>query len=422
MSLINQVLKDLERRHAGTGEARGMARAVRTLPEDAPRRSRWIVLGLIVAGALGGGTWWYLSQPERRAAPPAPKAAAAPAPAVPQTEAAAPAPAVPSVVAPTANQPAAALVPRESTSAQATVSPLAPRVAQEKIAGSPQPLPAGPTASGPVSTGAQTPAKVAPAAAPAPAGSAGEPLRESAQPAAKATRKIRPKPAGSDSVSKRGLSGVQSAEYPEPDGSEAAPSIDKQVRAPSERERAEAEFRQGMGALQAGNAADGEDHLRAALAIDPLADKARQALLGLYVERNRREDAERLLEDRLRVDRKHPGFALALARLQLERGANGEALVTLQRSLPYGETSAEYQAMLANALARVGRHKEAAERYEAATRLAPRNPLWLMGMGVALRADNRPEEARAAFQRARELGGLNPQLASFVEQQLRELK
>jgi len=177
-----------------------------------------------------------------------------------------------------------------------------------------------------------------------------------------------------------------------------------------------------MAALQAGNAAEGEDRLRAALVIDPLNNKVRQALLGVYVESNRREDAERLLEDSLRVDRKHPGFAMALARLQLERGANGEALVTLQRSLPYGETSAGYQAMLANALARVGRNKEAAERYEAAARLAPRDPLWLMGLGVTLRADNRPEEARTAFRRARELGGLNPQLASFVDQQLRELK
>lgn len=417
MSLINQVLKDLERRHAGTGEARGMARAVRALPEDAPRRSLWIVSGLIVAGALGGGTWWYLSQPERRPAQSAPSVAATSALAVPRSEAAAPAPAVPSVAAPTANQPAP-----ESAGAQATVSPPAPRVAREKIAGLSQTLPAAPTASKPVPPGAQTPAKVAPSAAPTPAGSAGEPVRESPQAAAKAARKVRPKPAGSDGAAKRGLAGVQSAEYPEPDGSDPAPSINKQVRAPSDPERADAEFRHGMAALQAGNSAEGEDHLRAALAIDPLADKARQALLGLYVDRGRREDAERLLEDRLRVDRKHAGFAMALARLQLERGANGEALVALQRSLPYGETSAEYQAMLANALARVGRHKEAAERYEVAARLAPRNPLWLMGLGVALRADNRSEEARTAFQRAHELGGLNPQLASFVEQQLHELK
>jgi Flp pilus assembly protein TadD len=45
-----------------------------------------------------------------------------------------------------------------------------------------------------------------------------------------------------------------------------------------------------------------------------------------------------------------------------------------------------------------------------------------MGLGVELRSDNRSSEARVAFQRARELGGLNPQLASFVDQQLTELR
>jgi MSHA biogenesis protein MshN len=78
--------------------------------------------------------------------------------------------------------------------------------------------------------------------------------------------------------------------------------------------------------------------------------------------------------------------------------------------------------MLANALGRLGQHKQAAERFEMAAHLAPRNPVWLMGLGVELRADNRASEARVAFQRARELGGLNPQLASFVDQQLSELR
>ncbi len=177
-----------------------------------------------------------------------------------------------------------------------------------------------------------------------------------------------------------------------------------------------------MAALSAGDATEAETRLRAALAIDPTVDKARQALLGLYIEHGRREDAEQLLEERLRVDRRPTGFALALARLQLERGANSEALATLQRSLPNGEASADYQAMLANALGRLGQHKQAAERFDMAARLAPRNPVWLMGLGVELRADNRSSEARVAFQRARELGGLNPQLANFVDRQLSELK
>jgi MSHA biogenesis protein MshN len=78
--------------------------------------------------------------------------------------------------------------------------------------------------------------------------------------------------------------------------------------------------------------------------------------------------------------------------------------------------------MLANALSRVGQHKDAAERFGAAARLAPRNALWYMGLGVELRTENRNPEARAAFQRARELGGLNPQLVSYLDQQLHELE
>ena len=177
-----------------------------------------------------------------------------------------------------------------------------------------------------------------------------------------------------------------------------------------------------MRSVENGNVAEAESALREALRLDPLADKARQALLSIYVADGRREDAERLLEDRLQLDPKQFGFAMALARLQLERGSNGDALITLQRSLPYGENNADYQAMLANALSRVSRHKEAAERYSAASRLAPRNPLWQMGLGVELRSDNRNAEARGAFQRARELGGLNAQLTAFLDQQLRELQ
>jgi MSHA biogenesis protein MshN len=241
---------------------------------------------------------------------------------------------------------------------------------------------------------------------------------ETRRPMPRTLRKADPKISESSVPVKPDVAGAAGSE----EGAEPVANIDKQVRAPTERERAEAEFRGAMSDLGAGDGNRAEDKLRAALTIDPLLDKARQALLGLYIERGRREDAEQLLEERLRMDRRPAGFALALARLQLARGANSAALATLQQSLPNGEANADYQAMLANALGRVGQHKQAAERFEMATRLAPRNPVWLMGLGVELRADDRPSEARVAFRRARELGGLNPQLASFVDQQLTELK
>jgi MSHA biogenesis protein MshN len=304
------------------------------------------------------------------------------------------------------------------TPAPAPVGPPPGMAPLQEMAGTAQAAPASPPKIQPVAPSRATPEPPAPvvtaAAANAdPASAATQPV----MPKPVVTPVHQPKPKATDGAAPR-----HAVEYPESNASEAPTNIEKQVLPPSQRERAEVEFRKGMTALHAGDPAEAEDRFNAALAIDPLADNARQALLGLYIERGRSEDAERLLEDRLRVDRKHAGFAMALGRLQLERGANGDALITLQRSLPFGETSSDYQAMTANALGRVGRHKESAERFEVASRLAPRNPVWLMGLGVELRADNRPAEARAAFQRAHELGGLSPQLASFVDQQLRELK
>jgi MSHA biogenesis protein MshN len=432
MSLINQVLKDLEHRHAGG--VHGVARAVRPLPEGAPRRGLWIILGLVATASVAGAAWWYLS----------PQSALARS-----TQLGDPAPS--KVGSPTVGT----VVPVVAAPIPAVVTP-APDVGSTQVAGTSAPVPdqrkdkqtstqiahAAPQISGLLQAAAPVAkdfpeARVAarsPASSPLPqrqravedAATASETTleveSETHRPMPRTLPKADPKISDSSVPVKPHVAGAAGPEELKPEGSEPAANIDKQVRAPTERERAEAEFRGAMSDLGAGDGNRAEDKLRAALAIDPLLDKARQALLGLYIERGQREDAEQLLEERLRMDRRPAGFALALARLQLARGANSEALATLQQSLPNGEANADYQAMLANALGRLGQHKQAAERFEMAARLAPRNPVWLMGLGVELRADNRPSEARVAFRRARELGGLNPQLASFVDQQLTELK
>jgi len=429
MSLINQVLKDLEQRHAG--EVRGATRAVRPLPEDTPRRSLWIVLGLVAAGTVSGLAWWYLSPPpalarntqpggETISAKAAPLAANTPAPAlIAPTSPVVSAPADALVRAPTMVAPGSSPGERPPPSAQALTPEISglPRPAPTVSTGFPDTRLATRAPARPI-VRQRTGAEVATAAETAPETASAT----SKAPAGRPSREPTPKVSGPSAFSKAEPAAGQSSADSQPDSAEPAANIEKQVRPPTERERAEAEFRGAMTALGSGDITEAETKLRAALSVDPMADRARQALLGLYIDRGRREDAEQLLEDRLRLDHRQAGFALALARLQLGRGANSEALATLQRSLPYGETSPDFQAMLANALGRLGQHKQAAERFEMAARLAPRNPVWLMGLGVELRADNRNSEARVAFQRARELGGLNPQLASFVDQQLSQLK
>ena len=186
--------------------------------------------------------------------------------------------------------------------------------------------------------------------------------------------------------------------------------------------RADMEFRRGMGLLQQGRSGDAEVAWRAALEADPANESARQALVGLQLERGRREDAEQLLRDALQADPKQVRFAMLLARLQLERGAQTQALQTLEAGLPYGESDPEYLATAAAVMARTSRYREAAQLYETALRMDPGNAVWQMGLGMALRAEGNRREALAAFQRARDMKVLKPDLQAYVEGQVRELQ
>jgi MSHA biogenesis protein MshN len=89
--------------------------------------------------------------------------------------------------------------------------------------------------------------------------------------------------------------------------------------------------------------------------------------------------------------------------------------------LPYAGANPDYHAFLAGALEREQRHREAAEQYQAALRLAPGNGVWWMGLGMSLQADKRNAEALEAFQRARTSGMLSAELQAFVERRLQQM-
>ena len=186
-------------------------------------------------------------------------------------------------------------------------------------------------------------------------------------------------------------------------------------------QQADAEFRRSVALMQQGHIAEALAGYQAALKLDPGLDAARQTLVALLVEEKRGPEAERVLQERLKSKPDHAGFIMLLARLQVERGAVAEAAATLEKGLPYAKTQADYQAFLAALLQRQNRNDEAVAHYRIALQLAPNNGLWQMGYGISLQAMQRNADAKAAFQRALDTNTLSPDLQAFVRQKLKEL-
>jgi MSHA biogenesis protein MshN len=186
-------------------------------------------------------------------------------------------------------------------------------------------------------------------------------------------------------------------------------------------QRAEMAFRRGVEQMRDARASAAEASFREALREDQNHVASRQALLGLLLDAGRKDEAEQLLRTTLTLNPRQPRHAMVLARLQVDRGEVPGAINTLVGALPYVQSDPEYYAFLAALLQREGRHKETVDYYRTALRTTPGNALWLMGLGISLRATGQLADARESFGRALETKQLQGDLLAFTERQLREL-
>ncbi len=357
MSLINQVLRDLDQRHA---DAPGRPAAVRPLPAERPA-AHWtgrLVPWALAVGGLAASAWlWSLRErPVPAVADPPPPQASAP------TGVAADVPAPASTPVVIAAAPAASMVASRAS------DPGPPDIAASN---------AGPAASA-----------IA--------------LQEA--PAVPRTRVPRPAPLPlRDKAQARSTGNIESR----------AP-----VR--TAHARAEAEYQRALSLREQGRPDDAAAAYASALREEPGFVPARQGLAGVWIAQGRADEAKTLLGAGLALQPSHPGLAMMYARLLAEQGELQHAAAVLQY-VPVLGASAQELGWRAAILQRLGRHAEACELFAAALRIVPNNGVWWMGLGLSLAADGRNDEARDAFQRARRSGTLSPELTHYVEQRIRQL-
>ncbi len=195
--------------------------------------------------------------------------------------------------------------------------------------------------------------------------------------------------------------------------------INKKIRELTPRQRAEGEYAKGAAALNEGRMEDARTAFEAALQADPSYHGARQALVGALLNARRQTEAAQVLQEGLGISPAQPGFAMALARLQVERGDLNAGVQTLARSLEFSAANADYIAFYAGLLQRQQKHAEAVEQFSRALGQRGNIGVWLLGLGISLDALGRGSDAQEAYRRAKASGNLSPELQTFADQRLR---
>ena len=196
------------------------------------------------------------------------------------------------------------------------------------------------------------------------------------------------------------------------------PVIRKEVSQSTPREAADERYRKALTFIRAGQADRARALLEEALALSPGHVAAREALAALLSDAGRNQEAEKVLRIGRAANPEHAWFALSLARLQAARGDTEGAVASLQTGMGGRGVDADYHATLAALLVQLKQYPDAVRQYEQALQMQPGPGTWWVGLGLALAAQGKNDEARSAYRRARMAGNLPDTLEEFVRAKL----
>jgi MSHA biogenesis protein MshN len=211
---------------------------------------------------------------------------------------------------------------------------------------------------------------------------------------------------------------------PEPRPSDTAKAlVVKEIKPLTPQAQAEDAWRQASRLLEQGREHDAQERLEYALRLDPNHAGAHQSLIALLLEAGASAEsaarAEALLREGLALHPNEAWYPRSLAQLHLQRGDATAAAAILKASLAARPDAANW-GLYASTLAKLGKPGDAAQAYREALRLNPAQGAGWIGLAVALEQSGDKNEAAAAYQRALQTR-LSAELHDFAQQKAREL-
>lgn len=187
-------------------------------------------------------------------------------------------------------------------------------------------------------------------------------------------------------------------------------------------QKAELAYQSGHSALRAQQYRQAEKSLRAALALEPGHIRARELLTGLYIKQGRWVEASEILRHGVLVSPEHNPFRKLYARALMQMQQHSAAVDVLTTRAPAVNEDPGHYAILAALYQRQNKHASAAKTYSEILKVRPKMGIWWVGMGISLEAMGEHGQAAQAYQLARQSGSLHGDVARYTDNRLLALE
>ncbi|MEZ6930197.1 tetratricopeptide repeat protein [Aeromonas sp. S16(2024)] len=189
----------------------------------------------------------------------------------------------------------------------------------------------------------------------------------------------------------------------------------------SEPELAALAERKATTAMAKGQMREAQDNYYQVLVYDPHNQGAREQLAALLYGEGRLTEASQVLEEGLRLDPAQADLRLLLARVAISGGDRQKALDWLTGYQPDLAANLDYYATWAGLAQELGQPAQASELYVKLLRQQPDQGRWWLGLGVAEDGQGHRQRALDAYGNAQLHGDLGEASTRWLEQRIAQL-
>lgn len=148
---------------------------------------------------------------------------------------------------------------------------------------------------------------------------------------------------------------------------------------------------------------------------------ARKSLATLLMKEENYILAQHVLLDGLKLTPDSVDLIMLYARYWINRGNSRQALTILQSVNPSLEQYPDYYATLAVLQQKLGKPMEASRLYEQLINDDPSNGRWWLGLGMSLEMADHQNEAIQAYKKALNAGNITPSLQMYLQSKISQL-